>query len=84
MFRLFLDDRGWFCQKRKTCLDVGREWFREVTAWGLGENKSKADFGVVGSAQERRRMQAELRRREQMGEVKLRPRLLGTSPWQAC
>ena len=29
-------------------------------------------------------MQAELRRREQMGEVKLRPRLLGTSPWQAC
>ena len=79
MFRLFLDDRSWFCEKRKTCLDIGREWLREVTIWGLRENKSKADFGVVGSVQERRRMQAELGRREQVGEVKLRPRLLGTS-----
>ena len=78
LFRLFLDDRSWFCEKRKTCLDVGREWLREVSVWGLGENKSKADFGVVGSAQERRRMQAELCRREQVGEVKLRPRLLGS------
>ena len=78
LFRLFLDDRSWFCEKRQTCLDVGRTWLREVTVWGLGENKSKADFGVVGSAQARRRMQTELRRREQVGEVKLRPRLLGS------
>ncbi|CAE7344986.1 Pol [Symbiodinium natans] len=78
LFRLFLDDRSWYCAKRKTCLDVGRTWLQEVSVWGLGENKSKADFGVVGSAQARRRMQTELRRREQVGEVKLRPRLLGS------
>ena len=79
LFRLFLDDRSWFCEKRSTCLDIGREWLREVTLWGLGENKSKADFGVVGSAEDRRSMQMALRRRQQVGEVRLRPRLLGTS-----
>ena len=78
LHRLFLDDRSWFCEKRKTCLDIGREWRREVALWGLGENKAKSDFGVVGTASDRRNMQAELRRREQVGEVKLRPRLLGT------
>ena len=49
-----------------------------MSLWGLGENKSKADFGVVGTASDRRNMQAELTRREQVGEVKLRPRLLGS------
>ena len=78
LHRLFLDDRSWFCEKRKTCLDIGLEWRREVSLWGLGENKSKADFGVVGTASDRRNMQAELTRREQVGEVKLRPRLLGS------
>ena len=78
LHRLFLDDRSWFCEKRKTCLDIGLEWRREVSLWGLGENKSKSDFGVVGNASDRRNMQAELHRREQVGEVKLRPRLLGS------
>ena len=78
LHRLFLDDRSWFCEKRKTCLDIGLEWRREVSLWGLGENKSKPDFGVVGTASDRRNMQAELHRREQVGEVKLRPRLLGS------
>ena len=31
LHRLFLDDRSWFCEKRKTCLDIGLEWRREVS-----------------------------------------------------
>ena len=34
LHRLFLDDRSWFCEKRKTCLDIGLEWRREVSLWG--------------------------------------------------
>ena len=45
---------------------------------GLEENRSKANFAVNGSAKEGMQMQNELARRGQVGEVMLRPRLLGT------
>ena len=78
LHRIFLDDRSWFCELRRTCLDIGRDWKHEMSLLGLGENRSKADFAVNGTAKERTQMQNELFRRGQVGEVRLRPRLLGT------
>ncbi|CAL1147571.1 unnamed protein product [Cladocopium goreaui] len=78
VWRIYIDDRSWFCARMKTCLSIGKGWIEEMKLLHMDENASKADYAVVGPAALGKKMCEELRRQGMPGEVRTRPKLLGT------
>ena len=61
-----------------TCLSIAEGWRQEVARLNMDENRSKADFAVVGATQTRTRMNLEIQQRGLPGQVLSRPKVLGT------
>ena len=78
IWRCFVDDRSWWCSKMSTCLSIAEGWRQEVARLNMDENRSKADFAVVGATQTRTRMNLEIQQRGLPGQVLSRPKVLGT------
>ena len=77
LWGVFLDDRQWLTKDLSTCLSVGQRWAQEVSNMGMDENKSKADYCVVGTKLGREAMKNAIRERNMAGTVKFRPKILG-------
>ena len=76
--RISLDDRKFFTTNQKSLLQIAKLWRNEVRQLGLNENQGKADFALLGTPKQRRTLQNALQAQGIPGQVKLRPKLLGT------
>ena len=77
VFRVFVDDRSWFCSKASTCVAISKEWKAEVKLLGLNENKCKSEFAAVGKISHRRALNLQIRAAGLDVSCLDRPKILG-------
>ena len=78
VFRVFVDDRSWFCSKANTCVAISKEWKAEVKLLGLNENKCKSEFAAAGKISHRRALNLQIRAAGLDVSCLDRPLILGT------
>ena len=77
MFRVFVDDRSWFCSKANTCVAISKEWKAEVKLLGLNENKCKREFAAVEKISHHRALNLQIRAAGLDVSCLDRPKILG-------
>jgi len=78
LYRIFIDDRSWFCSEARTTVAVATAWKKEVAQLSLAENQGKNDFAAFGGIKHRHLLNRCLERSGFAARCLMSPKILGT------
>jgi hypothetical protein len=78
LYRIFIDDRSWFCSEARTTVAVATAWKKEVAQLSLAENQGKNDFAAFGGIKHRHLLNRCLERSGFVARCLMSPKILGT------